>query len=158
MFAILVERNRLSKYMLGTRSLAVALAAVWLSFFLVGCHHSPTEPIDGSLTGQWAGTLGRSPCAGDWSTFALDLVQTGNSLTGEVITRDGRHFSASGSIVDGSGSIDVSLPVGMGECQTFPFQIQHVEHDGMGRAIAFSGNAGGRCCGTIDEGYRYVRA
>jgi hypothetical protein len=81
----------------------------------------------------------------------------GDSLTGELVTSDAQHFAVSGSLINGGGSINVALPV-VGECDSVAFSIQQVERDHDGGAVAFSGFAIGRCCGTIDETFRYARS
>src|ERR1700687_1855827 len=95
------EFHGLSKDMLGTRwiSLAIVVLVVGLG---PGCSKgSPTEPSRAlPLSGKWAGgPLG--VCVGDWSSVVLVLQQDGSALSGELTTRDGRVFSAAGSVAHG---------------------------------------------------------
>jgi hypothetical protein len=151
-----MKRSRVARWsVLVPICLTVALAAAIVMAF--GCNHSPTEPVDSSLTGQWAGSFVRGPCAGDWSSFTISLVQSGSSLTGEIITKDGIRFSLTASVTGGNGTFTVPLPLGQGECETLSFSIDRVERDSAGRAVAFSGEAQGQCCGTIIEPYRFTR-
>lgn len=77
---------------------------------------------------------------------------------GEVVTKDGSHFSAVEVVENAVHRIDVLLPVGVGECQTISFVVSNIERNVQGFAIAFSGQATGRCCGTIAASYRMTRS
>jgi len=110
------------------------------------------------LTGQWTSTLTRPPCVGDWSVFTLQLAQSGTNLTGTLVTKDNQQFPAAGTFDGQSGNVVVLLPTGTGECGAITFTIQVVDHDTSGHITAFSGQATGRCCGTILETFRFVRA
>ena len=135
-----------------------------LLVFLAACRHSPTEPtppvepVDTSISGRWAGALARTPCVADWSSFILVLHQDGTRLTGEVITNDGVHFPATGSLTADSGVVNVPLPLGNGECSFISFYISRVERDSTGYATAISGNDEGRCCGSIFGTFRFPRS
>lgn len=141
--------------------LGTALSALAL---LAACQRSPTGPaspigpVDTSVTGRWAGTLARTPCVADWSSFILVLYQNDTRLTGEVITNDGVHFPAAGSLSADSGQVSVPLPLGNGECSFIAFYIDRVERDSTGRATAISGQVEGRCCGSIFETFRFPRS
>jgi hypothetical protein len=114
----------------------------------------PAAPTTGSLVGRWVSALAeRAPCVGDWSRFEVTL--TGD--TGELVTRDGARFSVAQVVENGVRRLDVTLPPGPGECQTLSFTVASVERDGTGLVTAFSGQATGRCCGTIAASYRMVR-
>jgi hypothetical protein len=150
-------RSPLSLRAFGTRGLAPALG-VFCLVVLVACgRHSPTEPQDTSLTGQWTVNLTRAPCAGDWSSVVLTLQQAGNVLSGDLATRDGMDFAVSGTLSSDRGEIDIPLPVGVGECSEISFLIDGVTRGSSGRATAFSGQARGACCGTILEPYQFTR-
>ena len=113
--------------------------------------NSQTAPSSRILTGQWTSTLTRPPCVGDWSVFTLQLAQSGTNLTGTLVTKDNQQFPAAGTFDGQSGNIVVVLPTGTGECGAITFTIQVVDHDSSGHITAFSGQATGRCCGTILE-------
>lgn len=95
---------------------------------------------------------------GDWSAFTLQLTQTGTTLTGMIVTKDNEQFPATGTFNGQTGNIIVALPAGLGECDSIAFTVQLTERDSSGRISAFSGQATGRCCGTILETFRFVRA
>jgi hypothetical protein len=128
------------------------LATLWIA----ACS-SPSAPVAADLTGQWTTTLTRPPCVGDWSAFTLQLSQTGTALTGMVVTKDNQQFPATGSFDGQTGNILVALPPGLGECDSIAFTVQLTERDASGRVAAFSGQATGRCCGSILETFRFVR-
>jgi hypothetical protein len=119
--------------------------------------NSQTAPVVADLTGQWTSTLTRPPCVGDWSVFTLQLSQTGTTLTGALVTKDNQQFPAAGTFDGQGGNVVVVLPSGTGECGAITFTIQLVDHDSSGQITAFSGEATGRCCGTILETFRFVR-
>jgi hypothetical protein len=133
-------------------------ALLLLAVAAASCGGSATTPIVNDLTGQWTSTLSRPPCVGDWSLFTLQLSQTGTTLTGTLVTKDNQQFPATGTFDGQSGNVVVVLPAGQGDCGAITFAIQLVDHDGTGHIVAFSGQATGRCCGTILEGFRFVRA
>ena len=120
--------------------------------------NSQTAPVVADLTGQWTSTLTRPPCVGDWSVFTLHLAQSGTNLTGTLVTKDNQQFPAAGAFDGQSGNVVVVLPTGTGECGAITFTIQVVDHDTSAHITAFSGQATGRCCGTILETFRFVRA
>jgi hypothetical protein len=111
-----------------------------------------------TLAGHWTSGLTRSPCAGDWSQVALDLVQTGATLSGQVTTKDGQRFTLSGSVSGEAATISVPLPAGTGECGAILISVDTVERLGGGRQVLdFSGVVSGRCCGTISERVTWQR-
>jgi hypothetical protein len=119
---------------------------------MVGCHDkATTQPSNPSLTGTWEGALGRSPCLGDWSHVELRLVQFGDFVSGTVDTKDGQHLPISGNVTGGSGHLSVTLPMYSGDCPSMGLEIMSV------RSNVFSGQALGRCCGTILETLEFVR-
>jgi hypothetical protein len=119
--------------------------------------NSQTAPLVVDLTGQWSSTLTRPPCVGDWSVFTLQLSQTGTNLTGTLITKDNLRFPATGTFDGQNGNVVVVLPTGTGECDPITFTIQLVDHDTSGHITGFSGQATGRCCGTIQEAFHFVK-
>jgi hypothetical protein len=121
------------------------------------CGGSPAAPAAADLTGQWSGTLTHPPCVGDWSVVTLQLSQSGTALTGTLTTKDNMPFPATGTFDGQTGNIFVSLPPGQGECSAITFTVQLTERDSAGLVTAFSGQATGRCCGTILEVFRFVR-
>jgi hypothetical protein len=127
-----------------------------LAALAAGCHSSPS-PVVVDLTGQWTATLTRPPCVGDWSAFTMQLSETGTSVTGTVVTKDNQSFPVTGTFDGQLGNLVVALPAGQGECDAITFTIQLVERDASGHIAAFSGQATGRCCGTILETFRFVR-
>ncbi len=150
-------RSPLSHKTLRTRSLGAAIGLA-LALLPASCHHqSPSEPIDTSLTGRWSTTLTRGPCAGDWSMIELTLTQSGSTLAGELVTRDGVHFPISGNLTGDSGGITVPVPVGTGECEPVFFQISSIGRESGGHAVSFSGEIHGSCCGTLLESFTFTR-
>jgi hypothetical protein len=141
----------LTRHPLGARSLAVAVVlALGLA---LGCQDElPTEPGVSSLTGQWDGAFGRSPCAGDWSAIRMTLEQSGESVAGEVVTRDGQHFEIVGTVADGTGFLSVTIPNPGSTCSTVGFRVTSVAEK------TFATQAQGRCCGTIMEPVLFVRS
>jgi hypothetical protein len=127
---------------------------------LAGCGGSPTEPSPTMLAGRWSGSLERQPCVGDWSSITLLLQQSGASLTGQLVTKDEMTFVAEGTVnrQTAKATIAVQLPPGAGECDAITFVVDRFDLDALGNVAAFSGRATGRCCGTIDEPFRFVRA
>ena len=119
--------------------------------------NSQTAPLVVDLTGQWTSTLTRPPCVGDWSVFTLQLSQTGTNLTGTLVTKDSLQFPATGTFDGQTGNVVVVLPTGTGECGAITFTIQLVDHDTSGHITGFSGQATGRCCGTIQEAFHFVK-
>ncbi len=84
-------------------------------------------------------------------------MQVDTTLTGTLTTKDGMRFEVSGTLNGDAGSIDVPVPVGVGECSTISFLIQRVNRDSRGSATAFSGQVQGICCGTILEPFAFTR-
>lgn len=133
----------------------------WLLLLLAAAAcggNSQTAPVVADLTGQWTSTLSRPPCVGDWSVFTLQLTQSGTALTGTLVTKDNQQFPATGTFDGQSGDVVVVLPPGTGECGPITFTIQLVDHDTNGKITGFSGQATGRCCGTIQEAFHFTRA
>ena len=127
--------------------IAVALAACGSS--------TPTQPTSVSIAGNWTGSLvGRTPCVGDWSGVALAMEASGR---GSATTADGQRFTAAEVTSDGVRRIEITLPPGAGECTTFALVINNVEVGASARATAFSGSISGRCCGTLQATFRFVR-
>jgi hypothetical protein len=120
--------------------------------------NSQTAPVVADLTGQWTSTLSRPPCVGDWSVFTLQLSQSGTTLTGTLVTKDNQQFPATGTFDGQNGNVVVVLPTGTGDCGAITFTIQLVDHDSSGHITGFSGQATGRCCGTIQEAFHFTRA
>jgi hypothetical protein len=127
---------------------------------LVACGGSPTAPSPIVLSGRWTGALERQPCAGDWSAITLQLLQSGSTLGGQLVTNDGMVFPATGTVTreTATATISVELPPGTGECGAITFTVDRFDLDTLGNVAAFSGRATGRCCGTLDEAFRFVRA
>ena len=140
-----------------TRSLGLAIGLV-IAVSIACDHKTPTEPMDGSLAGTWVAALVRSPCLGDWSSITVTLQQAGDSVSGTVKTKDAREFQISGTIVNGTGRLSVTLPMYSGDCPSMGFQVLSIRRDGSGRAVGFSSQALGRCCGTILEPVEFTRA
>ena len=82
----------------------------------------------------------------------------GHEPDAERSSRRTTSSSRAGTFDGQSGNIVVVLPTGTGECGAITFTIQVLDHDTSGHITAFSGQATGRCCGTILETFRFVRA
>src|SRR5262245_8507662 len=136
------------------RFLSRCRALLLLAAMAAGCGGAETTPAAADLTGQWTSTLTRPPCVGDWSVFTLQLTQTGTDLTGTLVTKDNMQFPATGTFDGKTGNIVVALPPGEGECGAITFTVQLLDRDSSGVVTAFSGQATGRCCGTILESFR----
>jgi hypothetical protein len=81
----------------------------------------------------------------------LRLEQSGDFVTGTVGTKDGQHFPIAGNVTKGSGHLSVTLPINRGDCPSMGIEIMGVRRD------SFSGQALGRCCGTILETLEFAR-
>jgi hypothetical protein len=57
-----------------------------------------TAGVKAEFTGEWSGSTTITQPPGDWSRIRMLLVQSGDALTGELITRDGRRFPLSGCV------------------------------------------------------------
>jgi len=147
--------NRFDRWPTRT-TLALRGAAFMFMLSVLACSNSPTEPVTGTLTGKWVGTL-PTFCVTDWSVVTLELNQSGNVLTGDVITGSGFRFSARGSMTDGMGDLNVTGPEAPDCDSILHLTIEHVEYDGGGHATAFSGQARWPCCGSLAVPYRFPR-
>ncbi len=122
-----------------------------------GCHDgSPSAPSGPLvLSGSWQGTLPWRNCVEDWSTVTLILRQTGRAIEGQLQPVAGPAHVITGSVAE--LSVDLSSPdLFYGMCTGYSLQIDSFEFDG-GRVTAFSGRAGGICCGTIIGSFRLRR-
>ena len=142
------------------RAAGLRFIAVIAVLSLVACGGSPIAPSPTVLSGRWTGALERQPCAGDWSAITLELTQSGSTLGGQLLTNDGLTLPVTGTVVreKATATIIVELPPGTGECGAITFAVDRFDLDALGSVAAFSGRATGRCCGTIDEAFRFVRA
>jgi virginiamycin B lyase len=116
----------------------------------------PFRP-DSSLNGTWIASpdLAANFCSlGDWSEITVRLQQVGEVLTGTLETKDGRQFGVFGTVE----RLAVALPMYSGECAVLGFQFLSVSYDNLGRAVRFSSQTLGRCCGTIVENVEFARA
>jgi hypothetical protein len=100
------------------------------------------------LTGDWTGSFPdlTQRIAGDWSTGRAALVQTADSVTGDLISRDGRRLSLSGSAsmlrIGGLMSTAVIQSCGI---TLFLSEVEFAN----GRAGRIAYRATGRCPGTV---------
>jgi hypothetical protein len=140
------------------RSRGVIVAIAILS--IVACGGSPAAPSPTMLAGRWTSGLTSQPCAGDWSVITLQLIQSGSTLGGQLLTSDGMAFQVTGTVIreKATATISVEVPPGVGDCGTITFSVDRFDLDTLGNVAAFSGRATGRCCGTIDEAFTFVRA
>ena len=100
------------------------------------------------LTGEWTGSFPdltqRIP--GDWSSGRAALVQTTDSVTGDLISRDGHRLSLSGNVLAPRIEGLMSTAV-IQSCGIFLF-FSEVEFTN-GRAQRMAYRTTGRCPGTV---------
>ena len=108
--------------------------------------------VRAEFTAAWSGPTTITQPPGDWSVITVSLVQNGDALTGEVITRDGRHFPVTGcasceGTVTGLSFIGGGLPIpGSGGC-AIGFAVPDFEFS-SGRMQKMTPRLTGRCPGT----------
>lgn len=101
------------------------------------------------FTGEWSGFTTITQPPGDWSHIRLSLVQNGDRLTGQLITRDNRQFSASGCVAcewTPMLSIRGDLPTGSSGC-AIGMRLENFHFRG-GQMQRLSVLLTGRCPGT----------
>ena len=105
-----------------------------------------TASVRLDLTGQWTGPLSVIPQPGDWSSGQAVLVQTGEQLSGDLASRDGRRLSLDGTVsglsIGGLVSTAVITSCGVS------LSLTEVEF-ANGRAGRIVYRATGRCPGTV---------
>ena len=116
-------------------------------------------PADVSLAGSWRSMDFGRICVGDWHSVTLTLQQSGTNLTGEITTVDGMQFAVTGSIQGGIGDLHIAFPdSNEGMCTSIALSVSQVSGDSTGQAVSFSGEATGRCCGTVFQQYQFSRS
>ena len=70
---------------------------------------------------------------------------------------DGRQFQISGTLANGTGHLSVELPMDSGDCPSMGFNVMSIARDSAGRAVSFSGQTVGRCCGTVLADFEFTR-
>jgi hypothetical protein len=141
--------------------LAVSEMSVWVTFTddngnTGSAQTSAALKLD--LTGDWSGPLPiKTQPTGDWSLARASLVQSGDRLTGELVSRDGAPFPLSGS-VSASWAPMLSLGglPGTSTCAGVGLGITHLEFIG-GQVRRLSGHAMGRCFGTVAGNFELQR-
>jgi hypothetical protein len=106
--------------------------------------------VKAEFTGTWSGHTTTIQPPGDWSVITMSLVQNGDALTGEVITRDGRHFPVTGCASCGGtlpGLSLVSMPGSSGHSCAIGLNLQDFAFSG-GRMQKMTGQLQGRCPST----------
>ena len=105
------------------------------------------------LNGNWSGPL-RFPTnpRADLSLGRVTIVQSGNSLTGELVSRDGIRFPLSGRVDALRPSLQVN---GLTSCGIVML-VEEFQFGG-GHTRRMSGRAGGRCPGTVDGTFELER-
>ena len=105
------------------------------------------------LNGNWSGPL-RFPTnpPADLSLGRVAIVQSGNSLTGELVSRDDIRFPLSGRVDALRPSLQVN---GLTFCGIVML-VEEFQFAG-GQARRMSGPAGGRCPGTVDGTFELER-
>ena len=104
--------------------------------------------VKAQFTGEWSGPTTITQPPGDWSTIRVSLIQSGDTLSGDFVTRDGRRFPVSGCVsCEGAPFVSVGgLPTGSSGCNIgltfFEFAFW------SGQMQRMSGRLGGRCPGT----------
>jgi hypothetical protein len=111
------------------------------------------------LTGTWAGPLPiRTEPTADWSDARLSLVQTGDTLTGDVVSRDGVSFPVAGSLsIEQTPFVTVRGLPGTSTCAGVIIVLRQFEF-ADGRIRRTSGHASGRCFGTVAGTFDLQRA
>ncbi len=107
------------------------------------------------LTGDWSGVfvMPTRPIA-DWSVGRAALVQSGDSVTGELVSRDEVRFTLTGSVFSLSIGGMILRPTDLA-CSV-NLRIRQFEFRG-GRAQRLSGSPMGRCPGTVGGAFELRR-
>jgi hypothetical protein len=106
--------------------------------------------VRAEFTGAWSGPTTITQPPGDWSVITVSLVQNGDALTGEVITRDSRHFPVTGcASCEGTlpGLSLVSIPGSSGSSCAIGLNLLDFAFSG-GRMQKMTGQVQGRCPNT----------
>lgn len=111
------------------------------------------------VTGDWSGPL-RIPTqpSADWSLGRAAIVQSGDSLTGELVSRDAVRFPLSGSMSgDWAPFLSIGgMPKGSGGCSVGLTVLEFAFISS--RVGRMSGRAGGRCPGTVAGSFELQRS
>lgn len=104
--------------------------------------------VNADFSGEWIGPSTITQPPGDWSFLRVFLVQRDSTLSGELLTRDGRRFPLSGSLPrDGAPGFSVGgLPTGSAGCR-IGFVFREFAFSG-GQMRRMLGPLTGRCPGT----------
>lgn len=87
----------------------------------------------------------------------VSLVQSGDALTGELVSRDGVRFPLSGSVSgDWAPMVLLGGLPGTSTCGGVGLVITKFEFV-SGRVQRFSGSAGGQCFGTVAGNFELQR-
>jgi hypothetical protein len=108
------------------------------------------------LTGRWIGPLGfLSSQPGDWISGSAELIQTGASVTGDLVSRDGRRLSVSGTV----SGLSVAGLVSTAVIQSCGISLTLTEVEfASGRAGRIAYRATGRCPGTVAGSFELRRS
>lgn len=100
------------------------------------------------FTGEWSGSTTITQPPGDWSHVRLSLVQNGDTLTGQLITRDDRRFPVSGCVsCEWTPMISIGgVPTGSSGC-SIGMRLENFHFRG-GQMQRLSVLLTGRCPGT----------
>lgn len=131
----------------------------------VACgRHSPTEPApdNGSFAGTWTGAADRGPCGEnslreDWGAAVITMQQSGQSITGEIVSALGAQHPLSGTVYDDHTELNVGGLPGTSTCSLFQLYVNAFQNNSTGRLIGFSGFLEGRCCGTVAGSFHFAR-
>ena len=138
----------------GTRA-ALVIALLVAS---AGCGgSSPAAPASIDLTGDWTGALPFRMPDEDWSLARVSLVQAGSALTGEAASREDVRYPLSGTLSGTGGTLTVEGLPGDSTCASIGLLITRLEFVG-GRVERISGQAAGRCYGTVAGAFELRRA
>lgn len=125
-------------------SLAVALICA-----AIGCTaSSPVAPKVIDVTGVWTGTLPFRMPDEDWSLARVSLVQAGDSVAGEITSRDDVRYPLSGTLSATAATLSVDGLPGNSTCSDIQLLVTRFDFRGP-RVQRLSGRATGRCYGTV---------
>lgn len=111
-------------------------------------------PFD--LTGTWTGPLPIRTPIGDWSRARASLTHAGESISGDLASRDDAHYAVSGTVFADGALISLGGLPGTSTCSAVFLAMTRFEFEG-GRVQRAGGVTLGRCFGTIAGEFQLER-
>lgn len=134
---------------------AVALSAAMV--FTAACD-SPTLDAPFSLAGNWSGVMPIRTPDGSWTEPArVTLTQTGDSVTGELVSSDGARYELAGTATEEGATITLQGLPGTSTCAGVIITADRFWITRDGTVTRMSGRTSGRCFGTIAGSFTLAR-